>query len=219
MSAHASGTVWKTSRAKGSALLVLLAIADVADDTGKNAWCGSKSLAPKTRLHVSCVFDPEAYAIGKPDNLSETAFPVGRPVTGQLVRIPANENRTSCPGNRSNRASKSDKSRRAYKEGSVSDPLVELKQGAAPPESPEKAGAAPLHTSENGTDETPNDNLGVITRLVHESFDILGFQSEDGDITERVKDRCAELAILYDTAVVWKAIGSARVQRQRRRSA
>lgn len=264
MSAKASGVIWEMSRAKGSALLVLLAIADVADEKGRNAWCGSKHLAAKTRLsdreirrlfhklekagelvieantdrrpaprgntvpvwwlHLPCVFDPDVYARGKPDNLSETKFPVGRRSIGQVDQLPAAEistrNRTSCPRNRTNRVDQLDKSRTAYKEGSVSDPLMNLEQGAAPPADTESAGAAPRSLPENDADKKPEDapadNIRVITKLVHECFDILGFQSDDREIGDWVKDRCAELKILYDTEVTWKAIDSARFQRRRR---
>lgn len=91
------------------------------------------------------------------------------------------------------------------------------KEPSVDPSEELKAGASPRPPDE--IQEKPDDNLGVITKLVHESIDVLGFQFEDGEIAERVKRRCAELGILYDTAVVWKALDSARFQRQRRRPA
>lgn len=50
MSVTAQSHVWKYSRAKGSALLVLLAIADYAHDDGTNAWPKLDALAEKTRM-------------------------------------------------------------------------------------------------------------------------------------------------------------------------
>lgn len=50
MSVTAQSHVWKYSKAKGSALLVLLAIADYAHDDGTNAWPTLASLAKKTRM-------------------------------------------------------------------------------------------------------------------------------------------------------------------------
>ena len=55
MSVLVTGTVWKTSRQTGSALLLLLAIADIADDEGV-AWPGINRLAEKTRLDKRTVY-------------------------------------------------------------------------------------------------------------------------------------------------------------------
>jgi Helix-turn-helix domain len=49
--------VWKHSRAKGSDRLVLLAIADNANDDGGNAFPGHKALMEKTLLPRSTVYD------------------------------------------------------------------------------------------------------------------------------------------------------------------
>lgn len=50
MSVTAISRVWERSRAKGSELLVLLAIADYADDEGRNAWPSVQKLADKSRM-------------------------------------------------------------------------------------------------------------------------------------------------------------------------
>jgi hypothetical protein len=50
MGVNVSRDVWEHSRASGGALLVLLAIADHADDETREAFPGIKSLAVKTRL-------------------------------------------------------------------------------------------------------------------------------------------------------------------------
>lgn len=42
--------VWEHGRAQGADLLLLLAIADCADDTGRNAWPSTATLARKTRV-------------------------------------------------------------------------------------------------------------------------------------------------------------------------
>lgn len=54
MSVHVSSAVWKQTTAKGSQLLVLLALADIADDEGR-CYPGIKSLAAKTRLSPRAV--------------------------------------------------------------------------------------------------------------------------------------------------------------------
>lgn len=50
MSVRAISRVWERSRAKGSELLVLLAIADYADDSGRDAWPMMTTIAQKSRL-------------------------------------------------------------------------------------------------------------------------------------------------------------------------
>jgi len=50
VSVHATSAVWKWSQASGNALLVLLAIADWAEDDGSNAYPHIRTLAAKCRL-------------------------------------------------------------------------------------------------------------------------------------------------------------------------
>lgn len=54
MSVYVSSWVWKHSTAKGNDLLVLLALADIADDHGI-CWPSVAHLATKTRLHEQTV--------------------------------------------------------------------------------------------------------------------------------------------------------------------
>lgn len=54
MSIHCMSTVWRESKAEGTALLLELAIADHARDSGW-AWPGIESLAKKTRMSVRAV--------------------------------------------------------------------------------------------------------------------------------------------------------------------
>jgi hypothetical protein len=55
MSIACMSRVWKHSKAKGSELLVLLAIADFAHDDGSNAFPSVPTLAAKSRLSVRAV--------------------------------------------------------------------------------------------------------------------------------------------------------------------
>ncbi|HMA46989.1 MAG TPA: helix-turn-helix domain-containing protein [Frankiaceae bacterium] len=55
MSVRATTWVWEHSPTAGTARLVLLAIADTADDAGGNAWPSVATLARKTRLDVRTV--------------------------------------------------------------------------------------------------------------------------------------------------------------------
>ena len=50
MSIKAMTTVWEKSEQSGSSLLMLLAIADYAQDDGSGAWPSLATLARKTRM-------------------------------------------------------------------------------------------------------------------------------------------------------------------------
>lgn len=90
------------------------------------------------------------------------------------------------------------------------DPSLDLKkQGAAHPTAPRK----------HKTNETPDDNLGVITKLAHEVFDVCGEGVELGEAAEALKSRCAHprMRIAYNATVIRKALDSALWQRRNRR--
>lgn len=268
MSKRAEALVWERSRAKGSNLLMLVRIADVAGHDGRDAWPQTEFLARETRmslrgaqyvlhrleadgelvidnnaagrsveingrafqpawfLHIRCVYDWESYQQDDTEfaNFASSPFRRGRRKVARQIANTANysavENRKDCAVNRNLTRNKSQNRVSHIEVDPLVDPLLNLEQGAAPPNAPESAGAAPRSTPENSDDkkpeDTPADNIRVITKLVHDCFDILGFQSDDREIGDWVKDRCAELKILYDTAVTWKAIDSARFQRRRR---
>lgn len=83
---------------------------------------------------------------------------------------------------------------------------------------PIKAGArAPVRER---PPENPADNFGVIVKLAHEVFDLLGVHADIGDVTEAVKAQCARLHIAYWPGdVVRKAIDAAKWQRTHRAEA
>lgn len=56
MSNAALNAVWNRSRSEGTARLVLLSIADRADDKGR-AFCGAKDLCQRTNAGRRTVFD------------------------------------------------------------------------------------------------------------------------------------------------------------------
>ena len=55
MSVHVTSAVWKSSKATGSALLVLLSLADQADDDGF-CWPSVANICARTRLSRASVF-------------------------------------------------------------------------------------------------------------------------------------------------------------------
>ena len=57
MSTLVSAWAWEQSRARGTALLVLLAIADWAEDDGSNAWPSVRTLARRTRMSERSIQD------------------------------------------------------------------------------------------------------------------------------------------------------------------
>jgi hypothetical protein len=80
-----------------------------------------------------------------------------------------------------------------------------------------QAGAPPRQTSyrEEPTGDSPDDNLGIITKLAHFALEQLGPDSPD--LTEAVKELCGKYHIKpYDCGVVRKAIESAIWQRGHR---
>lgn len=95
----------------------------------------------------------------------------------------------------------------------------------------EKAAAQKPPRTPAGTDENPEDNVGVITTIAHEVLDLYCgtvpmFASTSELTTQRrehaeqaVMGLCAERKILYNTAVVSAALDSAIVQRRVRRRA
>ena len=62
--------------------------------------------------------------------------------------------------------------------------------------------------SQRDPEQSPNENLRVVTRLVFECLEVHG---DTEDLTEHVKRACAFHHIAYDSTVVGKAIDSARV--------
>lgn len=78
--------------------------------------------------------------------------------------------------------------------------------------------AVPQNAARPPTAKTsePEQNVGVITKVVHETIDDFGSTAADLDLREEVKCRLASLHIAYDSTVVAKAIDSARVQRSLR---
>lgn len=77
------------------------------------------------------------------------------------------------------------------------------------------ADATPSALRVNGTPTgTPDENVGVITKIAHEVIELIG--SDADDLPDTVKGLCAQRHIAYDSTAVRKAIDSARYQRSHR---
>jgi hypothetical protein len=239
---------------------MLVKIADLADDEGRNAWpevprlmkyCrtseratqyvlrrlerdreidieynegrraivlkGGRLFRPKWFIHVRCVCDWEAYQLeGKPATSADSA---PRLRSGRPSRKPANLADSPVCGklgvnpqvSTAKAASSNRKTRKNTSGGSIGiDPVVD-------PVVRTSAGAAPLAPVEKPV-ENPEDNIRVIAKIVHEVLDNFA-QADDvteGDVIEAVKRHCAVLDIAYNSAVVWRALDSAFVQRGRK---
>jgi hypothetical protein len=180
--------------------------------------------APKWYLHIRCICDWEAYQAAKEPEKISGSLPVGRPrkpekISGSRAGKP--EKISGFPGtpatetgnlgyeNRKNQVRKPEKSGIAYKERSVTDPSLNVVQGAPPP-------AAPVEAVEKSPATEPaGDHLAVITKIAHEAIDLLGVRADLGELAEAVKSRCAQLHIVPALDGVRKAIDSALFQRRR----
>jgi ribosomal protein S30 len=216
MSAHATGQVWKHSRAKGSPLLVLLAIADIADEQGRNAWPSPEHLAEKSRmtaramrlilhrlerdgeltielnadrrpvrsgytpawfLHVRCVADPDAYTRGESEKFSETPFPAGRRATGKV--FPSPRPSTGKVFRLTGKITYANRKNRV--------PHIRNRPSVQP--SVVQAGAPPRAPQQTDDKNTPEHNLGIITKLAHQVYDLLGRLRRSGRRDRRGQKR------------------------------
>lgn len=238
MSWRAYSLVWERTRAKGSNLLMMLAVADYAKDDGRWAWPSARTLTWKSRLtgrggelvltrlvsdgelwpewhererrfylHIRCIFDWEVYKTEGPlpmhsEKISrKQSENFSRKLVALAVRK-ANERAAKANGG----AAKANGGGISLCSGSEGDPSKTEVQGLRPDHRP----VQPV--------ENPEDNIAVITRIVHEVLDNFA-QADDvteGDVVEAVKRHCAVLDIAYRSDVVWRALESAWVQRGRK---
>lgn len=254
MSIKAIALVQERTRAKGSNLLALLAIADHAHDDGTHGFPSPATIAWKSRLteraveiilrklvrdgevapewdpaakrlylHLRCIAAWGAYQTEGPipirEKIPRRAYAMRESFARSLVATAAairedpcdiRERRCHIRERRpvENRASLTPVTPCASQpSGSVNDPSVQKVQGLTP------------HFLFDPNPKTPEACLGLITRLVHDTFDLVGVphDGERVDFADLVKDRCAELHIPYTATVVGQAIESALVQRARAR--
>jgi hypothetical protein len=220
--------VWRYSQAPDmSALLILLAMADWADDDG---YCfpSQRALAVKTGASVSTVKralrahvargeverEPRGHqAPTKREFIGRTGF---KPTT--LYRIALVDQLGSRrPEFLARNAKTNSGHREPVTPVTVSDelrptttsPIRSTRQIDTSEDTSEvQAGALPLLRPV----EHPDDNVGVITRIAHEVIDQIGPQHED--LADAIKGLCARRHIAYDSTVVRKAIESAVWQRR-----
>jgi hypothetical protein len=247
--------VWERSRAGKSDLLMLVKIADGADDEGRNAWMevprlmkycraseraaqntlcrlvdsgeieieyndegreivlrGGRRFRPKWFIHVRCVCAWDEYQ----QEVTESAEPAdlrrGRPKrkpAGSAVSR-AIENRRNRRDNPQDRVEKTAETGSAYKEGSLSDLVVEQEQGAARP---------PDHSNGRRTDDDPH--YPVILKTAHDAIDLDGVTASLGQLAATTKSLCRirRLSFGDNSDVIAKAVDAALFQRTHPRGA
>jgi hypothetical protein len=259
MSVKATALVQERTRAKGSNLLALLAIADHAHDDGTNGYPTPATIAWKSRLteraaeiilrklvqdgeiepqwepttrrlhlHLRCIVAWEAYQTEGPIPIREkiTRRPYPTRVSFALSLVAAADARRADIRERQGtiRERQNDIREILPVENSVTDtldststsqPFLTVQQPSVQPLIEEQGAAPPPPRSWRR--EAPEECVDVITRLVHDTFDLLGppTDAERLDFEEIVIGRCIEFHIPYNNTVVGKAIESALHQRKR----
>lgn len=238
MSIRATSLVWERSRAKGSNLMMLLAIADYAKDNGRDAWPSARTLSWKTRLSprageiilMALVKSGEVLprwdskerrlyldvrcvcewdAYQKDGPIPEREIFSRRQSESFSLRLVQAHHVNAKKGFPN--AKKSAAQREKSGTPIRSDPSLD------PSTEPKSRGFAP--DASLGSVEKPSEHLAVITVLAHKLIDTLGLphMGEVGQYIDHLKQRCADEHIAYDSDVVGKAFESALWQRQRRR--
>jgi hypothetical protein len=234
--------VWRYSQAPDmSALLILLALADWADDDG---YCfpSRRAIGDKTGASPSTVKRAmrEHIARGEVERVAERGHTVPNPreFVGRTGFKATNLYRITLVDKLGSKRPEFLERNRA-RATPVPDRLDDQDWGQPEPETGAMVNAelgpgtaTPIRstrqidpsddTSENvqagaaapPPPENADENIGVITKIAHESIDLCGLS----DLPEVVKSRCASLHIAYDSGVVRKAIESAQWQRRRRQA-
>jgi hypothetical protein len=237
--------VWRYSQAPTiGGLLILIAMADWCDDDGY-CYPSHRAIALKTGASVATVKRTLREHIGRGE-VEQVAVkghdvPSPREFVGRTGFQPTNlyrvtlvdklgsprpqllaRNRVTMTPLSKSKGGHPDPERvvtASPKEGSLAsgsllsdtseDPSEDPSEG-----SPDRAGAPRRSPAD---DESPEENIGVITRIVHEVLDLYAAADDvtEADVIETVKRHCAQLGIAYQSDVVWRAFESAVVQRRR----
>lgn len=232
MSVKALDRVWDFSLSRGAARLVLLALADWADDEGF-CYPGLVAIAAKARLSKAAVVlalkrleadgeiritvrghaqpDPVKDNFRRPGGWQPTNYYQVTPAGKVVQSVDRPRKRTGGPIHETKVVQS------IVKGGPIGATHIRNEPSLDPSIEPSvlKAGALPRLPPE----DTPDDNLNVITKLAHTLLDVLGLPKaadEIGEYTDALKQRCAEHHVRYDSDVVRKALDSAIWQRSSR---
>lgn len=224
--------VWKYSVAAGNELLVLLAMADWADDAG---YCfpSRRAISRKSRASLATV--KRAIRQGMENGEVERVAKAGHTVPAPREWI----GRTGFRPTNLYRITLLDRTELGSKRDQLTDRTGVKSDGQrgsrkAPQRGSNRTAPIRKYTSEDTSEDTsestdragappqvpqnPDDNLRVITKIAHDVLDLLA-ETPDidyGEVVETVKRHCATLNIAYWPGdVVQRAIESALYQRQR----
>lgn len=220
MSSRAVGLVWERARAKGSNLLVLLKIADLADDNGKRFWMSNERLQQFSRMSERSL----RYILRKLTRDGEIV--IERNVKGILPEksrghVPDRFIHVRCvydwgiyehergakiaPVVARTRGQRLP--RHSAKSGHAGDqklPLSKRKDLLVDPSVDSKAAAAPPPRDPAGPDFA---SYKLLEKLTHEVLDVEAFETR-AELSAAVKTRVSGLQLLYDPQVLARAIES-----------
>jgi hypothetical protein len=231
VSVKALSAVFEDSRARDSAFVVLLAMADWADHNG---WCYpsydqigrkarvSRSTAKRAIAGLLALGELERVRKGKAPTAEDEEAPVlARIQSRNLYRIlllkpraqvgPVSAHLEIGVGSLAEGSGSIDDA----EVGSLALAHIRNSPSSRPSDRPSnvQAGAPPRAPAP----DDPEKNLDVITKIAHEAIDLLGVRADLGALAEAVKSRCSRLHVCYSPGdVVRRAIDSALWQRRRR---
>lgn len=236
MSVRALSAAFEESRATDSAFVVLLAMADWADQNGR-CYPSYGQIAEKARVSRASAIEGvrkliklgeiERVEQGKAPDESDDESPANvRSQWRNLYRIVLVRPRAQGVQN----SDHLENGRNGAQVVQPSDPLGDSRQDAGSPiNTPQvvqptdphirsrpsdrpsvlKAGAAPRSSEKKTDDDDPEKNLHIITRLAHEVLDLVGLQADLGDIADALKTRCSHLRVAYTGDLIRRAVDSA----------
>lgn len=238
MSFRAYSLVWERTRAKGSNLLMLLAIADYAKDDGRWAYASARTLTWKSRLTgrggelvlTKLVADgevwPEWHAAERRLYLHlrcvmdwaayQTEGPP--PPYGEKFSRKQSENFSrkliALAARKANERAATAKSAAGKAKSAATSLCSEIRED---PFRSEKQGASPDHPPVQPV-ENPERNLGVVTKIAHDVLDLYALADavSERDVVDGIELRCSPnaLAIATTRDLVYRAIASAVYQRR-----
>jgi hypothetical protein len=257
VSVKALSAVFEDSRARDAAFVVLLAMADWAD---QNGWCYpsygqlagkarvSRSTAKRAVAELIALGEIERISHGKPkDSQDEEVSLTVRVQARNLYRIallkpraavgsppahlqapanvgevgPPSAHQVSSPAAEVGSSCATGGVTEGVEVGSSATLHIRIRPSGRPSVRPSdvQAGASPRLNEKTADENDPEKNLNVITKIAHETYDLLGAKADVADITDAVKSRCARLGVAYWPGdVVRRAVDSARWQREHRSS-
>ncbi len=205
-----------TRQRRVQAKLVLLALADVADDEGANAW---PSVATLGRM---CEMSPRTITAVLADlrtrgMIAEQARPgQHRPRTWRLILNPPNpsDRQHDVSARQVQRPDRQDES--SDRQHFADDPDLEPLEHIERSEKSSGAGAPRFSATDEKEREGAEERYRIFSQLAQDAIDELGETSAFGELTQRLRTSAADYRIPYDESAACSALTFALVRRRRR---